>query len=88
MVEKDTENKLARFSVLDRGSGIPEEAIPEIFKMFFTVGKQEPSTKKGVGLGLSICQSIVEAHGGTLTAQNRPGGGAQFVFTLPLEENA
>ena len=88
LVEKDTENKLARFSVLDRGSGIPEEAIPEIFKMFFTVGKQEPSTKKGVGLGLSICQSIVEAHGGTLTAQNRPGGGAQFVFTLPLEENA
>ncbi len=83
--EEDTAHGLARFSVADRGSGIPEDALPNIFKMFYTAGRKESSTQKGVGLGLSICQSIVEAHGGTITAQNRAGGGAEFVFTLPME---
>ena len=85
-VEEDTEHREARFSVMDRGSGIPPEALGNVFKMFYTLGRKESSTKKGVGLGLSICQSIIEAHGGRITAENRAGGGAKFVFTLPLEE--
>lgn len=75
----------AVFSVADRGSGIPEESLPKIFQMFYTTRSNETSGKRGVGLGLSICESIVEAHGGKITARNRPGGGAEFRFTLPLE---
>jgi two-component system sensor histidine kinase KdpD len=41
-----------------------------------------------VGLGLAICQAIVRAHGGDIEAQRRPGGGARFVFTLPMTEPA
>ena len=78
---------MAEISVMDRGKGLPEEAIGEIFKMFYTVAPKESTVKKGVGLGLSICQSIVEAHGGTIFAENRPGGGSKFTFTLPLEGN-
>ena len=84
-VKEDTEHLTAQFTVSDRGSGIPEKSLDQIFKMFYTVAPREASNKKGVGLGLSICQSIVEAHGGRIWAQNRTGGGAEFIFTLPLE---
>ena len=75
----------AVFEVRDRGKGIAVEDLPMLFNRFFT----RPTTgeeRKGVGLGLSICKSIVEAHGGTICAQNDPTGGAIFRFTLPLEE--
>ncbi len=74
----------AQFTVADRGTGIPVEALPKIFQMFFTASQKEASSRPGVGLGLSICQSIVEAHGGQIQARNRDGGGAEFIFTLPL----
>ena len=76
----------ARFSVADRGCGIPEEALQKVFQMFYTTAHNETSGKRGIGLGLSICQSIIEAHGGTIEARNREGGGAEFIFTLPMEE--
>ena len=85
-VEKQEDT--ARFLVADRGTGIPEDALPKIFQMFFTTSQQEPSAKRGVGLGLAICQSIVEAHGGQINARNRDGGGAEFIFTLPLGGDA
>ncbi len=78
------EPDFVRFCVADRGCGIPEEALPKIFQMFYTTTNHETSTKRGVGLGLSICQSIVEAHGGEISARNRPEGGAEFSFTLPI----
>ena len=73
-----------RFSVADRGSGIAEKDLPHIFQMFYTTKGQSADSKPGVGLGLSICQSIVEAHGGRIFAENRQDGGAQFTFTIPL----
>ena len=73
-----------RFCVADRGSGIAPEDLPHIFQMFYTTPSQGADAKPGVGLGLSICQSIVEAHGGTITAENRQGGGAQFSFIIPM----
>ena len=79
------ETDKAIFSVADRGCGIPEDALQKVFQMFYTTARNEVSGKRGIGLGLSICQSIIEAHGGTIYARNRAEGGAEFIFTLPLE---
>lgn len=67
--------------VEDDGPGIPSGKEEEIFKKFER-GHKESATP-GVGLGLAICRAIVEAHGGTIHAENRPPGGARFAFTLP-----
>lgn len=86
-VTEEPEKGFVSFSVSDRGSGIPESSLPKVFQMFYTTSKKESSSKKGIGLGLSICQSIVEAHNGKISAKNRTDGGAEFTFTLPLGEN-
>ena len=87
-VKKDERNKLVSFTVSDRGDGITEEDMPKIFETFYTSRCRPVDARKGIGLGLSICKTIVEAHGGEITAQNRADGrGAEFKFTLPLEEN-
>jgi len=69
-------------SVDDNGSGVPAGMEETIFTKF-TRGEPE-STRAGVGLGLAICRTIVEAHGGHIRAENRIEGGARFVFTLPV----
>ena len=68
--------------VEDDGPGLPPGKEEAIFKKFER-GQKESATP-GVGLGLAICRAIVEAHVGTIRAENRHGGGARFVFTLPL----
>jgi PAS domain S-box-containing protein len=65
-------------AVVDTGHGIPEELLPRLFDSFVT------TRDEGMGLGLSISRSIVEAHGGRIRAQNLPEGGVAFLFTLPL----
>ncbi|MCC6803824.1 MAG: sensor histidine kinase KdpD [Anaerolineae bacterium] len=65
----------------DRGPGLPPGEEERIFDKFYRV---RPTTTGGVGLGLTICRAIIEAHGGRLWAANRAGGGAVFRFTLPL----
>lgn len=67
--------------VADEGPGLPEGAEERVFEKFYRA--QEEGTQGGVGLGLAICRAIVEAHGGRIWAENRPGGGAVFKFTLP-----
>jgi PAS domain S-box-containing protein len=64
-------------TVEDEGPGIPSEHMHQVFDPFF-------STKGSTGLGLSVSYGIVQAHGGTITAANRPGGGACFTIQLPL----
>ncbi|MGA0609138.1 two-component system sensor histidine kinase KdpD [Caldimonas sp. KR1-144] len=71
-------------SVRDRGPGVPPGREAAIFEAF-TRGASESSTP-GVGLGLAIARTIVEAHGGGIEAQQRAGGGAEFRFWLPLGE--
>ncbi len=68
--------------VEDDGPGLPVGKEEEIFKKFER-GHKESATP-GVGLGLAICRAIIEAHGGTIRAENRAGGGARFLFELPL----
>ena len=70
-------------SVADRGEGIPEEDLARIFDKFYRV--QRPDNVSGTGLGLSISKGIVEAHGGSIRAENRRGGGAIFTVSVPLE---
>lgn len=87
LVRVAEEEQMAVFTVADRGSGISGEDLPHIFQMFYTARGQGADAKRGVGLGLAICESIVTAHGGTITAQNRiDGEGSEFTFTLPLED--
>ena len=69
-------------AVMDRGPGVPPGDEKRIFEKFYR-GRTDRTTS-GVGLGLTICRAIIEAHGGKIWAQNRPEGGADFRFTLPL----
>lgn len=79
------ENKNVFFEVIDNGTGISEEILPHVFDRFFTNGSKISDSRRGVGLGLTICKSIVEAHGGRIEAFNREGGGAIFKFYIPKE---
>lgn len=69
--------------VADRGPGIPLGEGTRIFDKFY---RAKPAREGGVGLGLTICRGIVEAHGGRIWAENRSGGGALFRFSIPLPE--
>jgi signal transduction histidine kinase len=66
-----------RFTIHDGGPGIAQENMDRIFGSFFT------TKEEGIGIGLAICQSIITAHGGVISASNHPLGGAIFQFTLP-----
>jgi signal transduction histidine kinase len=64
--------------VRDEGDGVPPELVPRIFRQFWRAKR-----RGGAGLGLYIVKGLVEAHGGTITVQSAPGGGAEFRFTMP-----
>jgi signal transduction histidine kinase len=72
------DGNFAELSVSDAGPGIPVERLKEVFEPFFTTKPQ------GMGMGLSIARTIVEAHGGQISAENRAGRGAAFRIRLPL----
>lgn len=77
------EGTTAVIEVADRGAGLQPEELQQLFDKFYR-GKSA-SQFPGTGLGLTICKGIVQAHGGTITAKNRDGGGAIFTITLPVE---
>ena len=72
--------------VADDGPGVSDEAKQHLFDMFYTAGSNSPDSRRGLGLGLSLCKSIVEAHGGQISVHDNEPHGSVFVFTLPLEE--
>jgi len=81
------EGDTACFSVSDNGCGIPEERLSNLFDGSLTSGGRGSSDiKKNMGIGLSVCRTIINAHGGTLTAENNESGGATFRFCLPMGE--
>jgi signal transduction histidine kinase len=66
-------------AVEDNGPGIPPEVLPDIFEAFVTTRLDS----RGTGLGLTVAEGIVSQHGGTISAANRPGGGARLEVKLP-----
>ena len=75
---------LVEIEVADRGVGVPEQDLLRVFDKFYRV--QRPYSVVGTGLGLAICKGIVEAHGGSITAESRPGGGTIVRVTLPVAD--
>lgn len=72
-----------RCSVSDTGPGIPEDQLPHIFEPFWQATKR---TGEGAGLGLTIARAIIQAHGGQIWAESKPGAGTTFYFTLPTTD--
>ena len=73
---------VVRFSVVDTGPGIPADELPDLFSRFHqTRGNEQKHT--GLGLGLSICKGLVEAHAGRIWVDSLPGAGCCFNFTIP-----
>ncbi|WP_295480260.1 ATP-binding protein [uncultured Sutterella sp.] len=75
-IETDEQARI-RFRVVDHGPGIPEEVRSKLFDAFYT------TKNEGMGMGLNICRSIAELHGGELVVSETPGGGSTFSFTVP-----
>lgn len=84
----ETENDIVRIIVRDYGQGIPPEDLPTLFDEFGSRDKESSDATRGLGIGLSICRTIVEGHGGHIFARNLPDGGASISFTLPTKEVA
>ena len=85
-ISASVEDGAVRVTVADRGPGFAPGEEARIFEKFYR--GQDAGTRSGAGLGLAIARGIVEAHGGRITAEPRPGGGALFRFTLPLAAEA
>ena len=76
----------AVFTVRDNGAGIAEDVLPDIFSPALRSSSHASDNRRNMGIGLSVCSSIVKAHGGVMSAANAPEGGAVFRFTLPVDE--
>jgi signal transduction histidine kinase len=82
----DAEQAEVVLSFADNGIGFEEQYLDRIFEVFQRLhGRNE---YEGTGIGLAICRKIVERHGGTITAQSKPGEGSTFLVTLPKAQNS
>ncbi len=77
----------AVFSVEDDGCGIPEERLERLFTGLLDSEAPTDTSRSSMGIGLSVCRTIIKAHGSDIRAENRRSGGAAFSFTLDMEEN-
>ena len=77
---------MAVVSIADNGNGIPDAIKPRVFDMFYSGANRIADSRRSLGLGLSLCKSIISAHGGTLSVSDNVPHGAVFTFTLPIGE--
>ena len=82
----ENRNRYAVFTVEDDGCGISEERMAHLFTGLLDSEAPADSARSNMGIGLSVCRTIIKAHGSELKAINRPGGGAAFSFALEMEE--
>lgn len=85
-VKVKRDGKEAIFEVVDNGEGISEEDFPYLFDSYVPSRMRSADSSRGMGIGLSICMSIIKAHNGRIEAVNKKEGGAIFRFALPLED--
>jgi two-component system sensor histidine kinase KdpD len=86
IISASVDGKAVRIAVADDGPGLLEGAEDRIFEKFYRASPAADAGR-GSGLGLAICRAIVKAHGGNITASNRPGGGAEFIIRLPIPKD-
>ena len=72
--------------IADDGPGIPDDAKERIFDMFYSGANKVADSRRSLGLGLSLCKSIITVHGGRITVEDNKPHGTIFTFTLPAEE--
>ena len=78
--------KWVKASVADDGPGIPDEQKPHVFDMFYCGSNKVADSRRSLGLGLSLCKSIINAHGGKISVADNPPQGTVFTFTVPAGE--
>jgi signal transduction histidine kinase len=83
-IEAHRRNGSVRISVADTGVGIAAEHLPRVFDRFYRVDEARSREDGGTGIGLAIARSVVEAHGGSISATSEPGKGSIFAFDLPV----
>ncbi len=83
-ITAETNERSVTITVADNGPGIPKGQEERLFEKFYQT--RHEAAQSGVGLGLAICRAIIEVHGGSISARNRPGGGAEFSFVLPHDQ--
>ncbi len=88
VIEARQQGNLLEVAVTDSGRGIPPEALARLFDRFYRADSSRQVRTGGSGLGLTIVRAIVEAHGGAIRAENAPQGGARFIFSIPIAEQA
>ena len=71
-------------SIADSGPGVPDDALPKLFDRLYRVESARTRKVGGAGLGLSICKSIIEAHGGSIAAQKSAAGGLEILVKIPV----
>lgn len=86
LIRAKSAGKMVDVTISDDGAGISEEAREKLFEMFYTADNQSGDGRRGLGLGLSLCKSIIEAHGGTIVVHNNVPQGTMFRFTLKSKE--
>lgn len=85
-IHTEKKEKWIVISVSDNGPGIPDEQKPHIFDMFYSGANKVADSRRSLGLGLSLCKSIVTAHGGEISVSDNQPEGSIFTFTLPAGE--
>jgi signal transduction histidine kinase len=85
VVRRPTDSKYATVTVFDDGPGIAAAILPTVFERFVRADPSRSRATGGAGLGLSIAQALVAAHGGTISAANRVPHGAEFSIRIPIE---
>lgn len=82
----EQDEKMVRISVADNGNGISDEQKERVFDMFYTGTNKIADCRRSIGLGLSLCKAIINAHGGEISVSDNKPHGAVFTFTLPIGE--